>query len=322
MPCAASTCSGSSAARRSSTRSPGSPVWSLAVWGSTQLHHVEWDGFVFYDLIFPLFLFVAGVAMPFSLTGRLERGDDKRALIFHVVRRGLLLVALGIVYNNGLFRVSAEQMRYPSVLGRIGLAYMFAALIVLNTRRRAQVAWFVSLLLGYWAAMTLIPVPGHGAGQLTVDGSLAGYLDRLLIPGRLHLGVHDPEGLLSTIPAISTALLGAFAGHLLRSRHPGRHSRAQGLDPDRGRCCGLAVRGPLGSGLSDQQELVDELFRGVRRWVELAPARRLLCGDRRMGQKAVGDVLRRDRYEPPSSSTWPGRSSTSATRQTSFCKAC
>ncbi len=71
--------------------------WSLAVWGSTQLHHVEWDGFVFYDLIFPLFLFVAGVAMPFSLTGRLERGDDKRALIFHVVRRGLLLVALGIV---------------------------------------------------------------------------------------------------------------------------------------------------------------------------------------------------------------------------------
>ncbi len=195
--------------------------WSLAVWGSIQLRHVEWDGFVFYDLIFPLFLFVAGVAMPFSLTGRLERGEDKRALILHVVRRGLVLVALGVVYNNGLFRVSAEQMRYPSVLGRIGLAYMFAALIVLNTRWRAQVAWFASLLLGYWAAMTLIPVPGHGAGQLTVDGSLAGYLDRLLIPGRLHLGVHDPEGLLSTIPAISTALLGAFAGHLLRSRHAG-----------------------------------------------------------------------------------------------------
>ena len=98
---------------------------------------------------------------------------------------------------------------------------MSAVLIVLNTRWRAQVAWFVSLLLGYWAAMTLIPVPGHGAAQLTVDGSLAGYLDGLLIPRRLHLGVHDPEGLLSTIPAISTALIGAFSGHLLRSRHAG-----------------------------------------------------------------------------------------------------
>ena len=90
---------------------------SLAVWGSTQLHHVEWDGFVFYDLIFPLFLSVAGVAMPFSLTGRLERGEDKRALILHVVRRGLLLVALGVGYNNRLFRVRAEQIRYPSGWG-------------------------------------------------------------------------------------------------------------------------------------------------------------------------------------------------------------
>ncbi len=194
--------------------------WSLALWASHQLHHVEWDGFVFYDLIFPLFLFIAGVAMPFSLVGRLERGDSRRALSLRVVRRGLLLVALGVIYNNGLFQVSAEQMRYPSVLGRIGLAYIFAALIVLNARLRAQIGWFVGLLLGYWAAMELIPVPGYGAGQLTVDGSLAAFLDRLLIPGRLHLGVHDPEGLLSTVPAISTALLGAFAGYLLRSDQP------------------------------------------------------------------------------------------------------
>ncbi len=194
--------------------------WSLAIWASRQLHHVEWNGFVFYDLIFPLFLFIAGVAMPFSLIGRLERGEAKRTLAMRIVGRGLVLVVLGVVYNNGLFQVSAEQMRYPSVLGRIGLAYMFAGLIVLNCRLRAQVAWFVGLLLGYWAAMMLIPVPGYGAGQLTVEGSLAAYLDRLLIPGRLHLGVHDPEGLLSTVPAISTALLGAFAGRLLRSDMP------------------------------------------------------------------------------------------------------
>jgi predicted acyltransferase len=163
-----------------------------------------------------LFLFIAGVAMPFSLSRRLERGDDARTLTLHVVRRGLLLVVLGVIYNNGLFRTTLAETRFPSVLGRIGLAYMFAALIVLHTRLRGQVAWFIGLLLGYWAAMKLIPVPGFGAGQLTVEGSLAAYIDRALIPGRLHLQVHDPEGLLSTVPAISTALLGVFAGRLLR----------------------------------------------------------------------------------------------------------
>ena len=195
--------------------------WSLVLWASYQLEHVAWNGFVFYDMIFPLFLFVAGVAMPFSLTRRLERGDDRRKLTIHVIRRGLILVVLGIIYNNGLFRVPLEDMRYPSVLGRIGLAYMFCGLIVLNTELRARVIWFFGLLLGYWAAMKLIPVPGFGAGQLTVEGSLAAYIDRLLVPGKLYLEVHDPEGLLGTVPAISTALLGTFAGHFLRRDFPG-----------------------------------------------------------------------------------------------------
>jgi len=195
--------------------------WPIAVWASHQLEHVAWNGFVFYDMIFPLFLFIAGVAMPFSLGKRMERGEDKGKLMRHVVRRGLILVVLGIIYNNGLFRVPFEEMRFPSVLGRIGLAYMFAGLIFLNTRLRGQVLWFTGLLLGYWAAMMLIPVPGFGAGYLTMEGSLAGYIDRLLVPGRLYLGVHDPEGLFSTIPAISTALLGGFAGYLLRHEFAG-----------------------------------------------------------------------------------------------------
>jgi predicted acyltransferase len=195
--------------------------WSLAIWASHELEHVAWNGFVFYDMIFPLFLFIAGVAMPFSLTRRLERGDDRRQLTIHVIQRGLILVVLGFIYNNGLFRVPLEDMRFPSVLGRIGLAYMFCGLIVLNAKLRARIAWFFGLLIGYWAAMKLIPVPGFGAGQLTVDGSLAAYIDRLLIPGKLYLGVHDPEGLLSTIPAISTALLGTFAGYFLRHEFPG-----------------------------------------------------------------------------------------------------
>lgn len=191
--------------------------WSVAIWASTQLDHAAWDGFRFYDMIFPLFLFIAGVAMPFSLGKRIERGDDKHKLMIHVIRRGLVLVVLGIIYNNGLFQMPWSEMRYPSVLGRIGLAYLLAGLIFLNTGIRGQVFWFVGLLLGYWAALMWIPVPGFGAGQLTVDGSLVAYVDRLLVPGKLYLEVHDPEGLLSTIPAISTALLGAFAGHLLRN---------------------------------------------------------------------------------------------------------
>ncbi len=195
--------------------------WTLAIWASTQLRHVEWDGFVFYDMIFPLFLFIAGVAMPFSLTRRAEQGVDKKKLMLHVVRRGLILVVLGVIYNNGLFQKSFAETRFPSVLGRIGLAYMLAGLIVLNTKLRAQVIWFVALLVGYWAAMMLIPVPGFGAGQLTVDANLAGYIDRMVLPGKLYLGVHDPEGLFSTIPAISTALLGVFAGTLLRRDLPG-----------------------------------------------------------------------------------------------------
>ncbi|MFK5921108.1 MAG: DUF5009 domain-containing protein [Verrucomicrobiota bacterium] len=180
-----------------------------------QLHHVEWDGFTFYDMIFPLFLFVAGVAMPFSLTKRLQRGEEKIKLTRHVIQRGLILVLLGIVYNNGLFQTTFAEMRFPSVLGRIGLAYMFAGLIVLNTKMIGQALSFVGLLLAYWAMLKWIPVPGQGAGILTMEGSLVGYVDSHLIPGRLYKGVHDPEGLLATIPAVATALLGALTGIFL-----------------------------------------------------------------------------------------------------------
>ncbi|MCF6312889.1 MAG: DUF5009 domain-containing protein [Verrucomicrobiales bacterium] len=180
-----------------------------------QLHHVEWDGFSFYDMIFPLFLFIAGVAMPFSLTNRLERGEEKGKLTRHVIQRGLILVLLGIIYNNGLFQRTFEDIRFPSVLGRIGLAYMFAGLIVLNTKMLGQLLSFIGLLLGYWAMLKWIPVPGHGAGDLSMEGSLVGYIDSHLIPGKLYRGVHDPEGLLATIPAIATALLGALTGIFL-----------------------------------------------------------------------------------------------------------
>jgi predicted acyltransferase len=190
--------------------------WRWLEWFAGQLEHPKWHGFALYDLIFPLFLFIAGVAMPFSFEKRLERGDTRGQLYRHVIVRGLLLVLLGMIYN-GLLKFDFANQRYPSVLGRIGLAYLFAALIVLNTGVRGQVLWIVALLAGYWAALRFIPVPGFGAHDLTPGHTLTDYIDRMLIPGRLYVGDRDPEGLLATIPAIGTALLGAVTGKWLKS---------------------------------------------------------------------------------------------------------
>lgn len=192
--------------------------WSWLGWLNGQLHHPEWHGFAFYDLIFPLFLFLTGVAMPFSFEKRLTRGDSKQQLYRHVVVRGLLLVFLGLVYN-GLLKFDWVNQRYPSVLGRIGLAYLFAALIVLNTKMRGRLLWIVGLLLGYWAALKFIPVPGFGAGDLSPGHTLTDYLDRLVLPGKLYVGDRDPEGLFGTIPAIATALAGAMTGQFLKNAH-------------------------------------------------------------------------------------------------------
>jgi predicted acyltransferase len=190
--------------------------WGGLVWLSGQLRHPEWHGFTFYDLIFPLFLFLAGVSMPFSFDKRIDRGDTWQQIHRHVVVRGLLLVLLGMIYS-GLLKFEWETMRYPSVLGRIGLAYLFAGLIVLHTQLRGRLIWIVGLLVGYWAALKFIPVPGFGAGDLAPGHTLTDYIDRTLIPGRLYQGDRDPEGLLGTVPAIGTALAGAITGQFLKN---------------------------------------------------------------------------------------------------------
>jgi predicted acyltransferase len=189
--------------------------WGWAVWMSGQLDHVEWNGFHFYDLIFPLFLFLSGATMPFSLTRQLEKGVPKKKIYMHVLRRGLLLVLLGCIYN-GLFQFDFAHQRYASVLAQIGIAYVLAAFIFLNTNWKGQVAWVVGIVLAYWAAMKLIPVPGYGAGVLTREGSLVTYIDQMLLPGRFHEEIFDPEGLLVKIPATATALLGALSGWWLK----------------------------------------------------------------------------------------------------------
>jgi predicted acyltransferase len=188
--------------------------WPALQWASVQLEHVEWEGFHFYDLIFPLFLFISGVTIPLALARRRAKGERSSSLIFKFTRRALLLVFLGMVYN-GFFNFDWPNMRYASVLARIGLGYYFAALIVMYATPRIQAITAGAILLGYWAIIALVPVPGIGAGVITPAGSIVGYVDRLLLPGKLYFTVNDPEGILSTLPAIATALLGALTGHLL-----------------------------------------------------------------------------------------------------------
>lgn len=185
---------------------------------SRQLEHTEWNGFTFYDLIFPLFMFIMGATMPFTLTKYLERGDSKRSLYGHVIKRSALLLLFGLIYN-GLLGFNFSEMRYAGVLQRFAVCYFFAALIIINVRKqKTQAIWAGGILLFYWAIMALVPVPGHGMGVLTPEGNLASFIDRLLLPGRFCcFGLGDNEGLLSSIPAISTVLLGALAGHLLRT---------------------------------------------------------------------------------------------------------
>ena len=216
-------------------------LFKLTEWGwvgaiDAQLKHVDWNGFQAYDLIFPLFLFMAGVSTPYSLTRRLAEGA-RGEVIRKIVQRGLILVLLGIIYNNGLQWKGLENMRLGSVLGRIGLAGMFAQLIFAFNFETPKKLWYwlAGILLGYWAVMSFGHAPGFASGDLTMEGNFASYVDRLLLPGKLHKKIHDPEGLLAMVPAIGNALLGILAGLWLR-----RSPEAASVDR---KAAGLAIAG-------------------------------------------------------------------------------
>jgi predicted acyltransferase len=192
-----------------------------------QLSHVEWEGFHFEDLIFPLFVFIVGVVLPFSISRRLEQGQSRSKIYLHIVKRSVVLILLGLILN-GLLSFNWPQMRWPGVLQRIGLCYFFAALLVVHTKWRTQAIVVAAVLLLYWAAMMLIHVPDFGAGVLTKEGCLSSYIDQKVVPGVLYYKYGDNEGVLSTLPAICTALLGVLAGHWLRSNRSG-NVKAAGL---------------------------------------------------------------------------------------------
>jgi predicted acyltransferase len=191
--------------------------WGWARAWAAQLEHVEWAGFHFYDFIFPLFMFISGVAIPLSLLAKAETAADKRPIYLKLVKRALLLVVLGFVYNH-LTDLQFSTQRYASVLGQIGLAYLFAALIMLKVRSlKGRLAALAGILVGYAAVQLLVPVPGIGAGILTPEGTINGWVDRLLLPGRLYDRVFDPEGILCILSATSVTLMGGLAGLVLRS---------------------------------------------------------------------------------------------------------
>ncbi|HEX3079566.1 MAG TPA: DUF5009 domain-containing protein, partial [Puia sp.] len=191
--------------------------WPALNWISNQLTHPAWNGFHLYDLIFPLFLFMAGVATPFSVGRELEKGSARKKVLFRVIRRGIILVILGIIYNNGLHLRPISDIRFASVLGRIGIAYMFANIIFIYTKRNTQIIWFWALIIGYWLLLKFTSAPGFPTGDLTMEGNFASYIDRSVLPGKLYLGIHDPEGLMSDIPAISTGLLGILTGTFIKT---------------------------------------------------------------------------------------------------------
>ncbi len=195
------------------------------------LLHAPWNGWTPTDFIFPFFLFIVGVAMSFSLTKRIERGDSKFQLHGKIVRRTLIIFTIGLFLN--LFpEFNFKEVRIPGVLQRIALCYFFAAVIMVEANKKWQIGWTISLLSVYWILVKLVPVPGYGAGVLEAKGSLCWYIDSNLLAGHTWKGApapgFDPEGILSTLPAICTVMFGIFAGDWIRSDR-GQYEKVSGL---------------------------------------------------------------------------------------------
>ena len=212
----------------------GSLIVALAEstkWGwlqviAEQMEHMPWAGFHFEDLIFPLFMFISGVAIPYAITAKVEQGAKRKLLFNKIFKRGITLVIFGIIYNGAL-KHGFSDMRVASVLGQIGLGYLFAATIVLYTKSyKTRLAWLIGILSGIAILQLLVPVPGYGAGLLDPVGGMNAWIDRTFLPGRLHGGTFDPEGLLCIVSAITVTLMGALAGSVLRDGEPASKRKA------------------------------------------------------------------------------------------------
>jgi predicted acyltransferase len=189
---------------------PSGPIHSVAL----QLDHVEWEGLRFYDLIFPTFVFVVGISIVFSIQ-KIVSLEGKAEATRRILRRGLLLYMLGLFYYGG-FSGHFDRIRLVGVLQRLAICYTCAGLLYCWLRPRSLILICIGILLGYWALLAWVPVPGVGAGNYAEGKNLTNYIDREYLPLRKWDGDHDPEGLLSNLPAVASCLLGVFAGLILR----------------------------------------------------------------------------------------------------------
>lgn len=194
---------------------------------AAQFEHPAWNGFTFYDFIFPLFLFLAGTSLAFSITGGLAKGIPQSVIRNKVFKRMLILIALGILDKNAPMDIfDPAHIRYGSVLGRIGLATFISAILYMkfSTNQRLYIA--AGILIAYYLTLILVPVPGFGAGDLSFEGNLVGWFDRNFMPGKLKQGTYDELALLTQFPSICLTLFGTVAGDaLLRESNAGAKLR-------------------------------------------------------------------------------------------------
>src|SRR6266446_7179731 len=191
-------------------------TWAHIYW---PLEHAEWNGWTPTDLVFPFFLFIVGVAIPLAFGKRIERGDPRKSLFIKVVYRSVIIFLLG-EFLAGFPYFHLSTIRIPGVLQRIAVCYFFASIIYLTTRPRTLAIIAIALLIVYWLLMKHVPAPGYYAGDLSKEGSLASYVDRRVFgPHIWKQGiVYDPEGILSTMGALATTLLGVLTGNRLRCK--------------------------------------------------------------------------------------------------------
>jgi predicted acyltransferase len=197
------------------------------------LSHAQWNGWTPTDLIFTFFLFIVGVSMAYSVASRLRRGESRQKLLRHVLLRGVVLFSIGLFLNGFPNHYQMSSWRVYGVLQRIAVCYVISSVLALWSNRRGWILTSIACLAGYWILMRYVPVPGFGVPTrdiplLDPDRNLAAWLDRKLLMGHLYEGTRDPEGVLSTIPAIATSLLGLLTGDWLRSARAAK-SKALGL---------------------------------------------------------------------------------------------
>ena len=185
--------------------------------------HAEWNGWTPADFIFPSFLFLVGISLVYSFDARRQRGQTNQQILWHVFKRSLILIAIGLLVNaSPIYGLDLRTWRFEGVTQRIGLCYFFAAIFELWAGRRGKLLAFLACVLGYWTLLRFVPVPGAGVPGRDIPfmdqlQNLPAWLDRKLFMGHLYNGTRDPEGIIHTIPAIGTTLIGVFTGRWLKS---------------------------------------------------------------------------------------------------------